>query len=50
MRVTVGAEVYPEPGLVIVMPVIVPVAGLNVALAAAPLPPPPEIFTTGAPM
>src|SRR5579862_6002337 len=46
----VGALVYPEPGLVIVNPVIVPVAGLKFAIAAAPVPPPPEITTTGAPM
>ena len=46
----VGALVYPDPGLVMVMPVIVPVVGLKFAMAAAPMPPPPEKTTAGAPI
>ena len=43
--VTVGAEVYPVPGLVIVMPVTGPPE--RVAVAVAPDPPPPVIVTVG---
>ena len=45
--VTVGAEVYPTPGLVIVKPVRTPPA--TMATAVAPDPPPPVMRTTGAP-
>ena len=41
--VTVGAEVYPEPGFVNVTAVT-----LTVALAFAPVPPPPVMETIGA--
>ena len=44
--VTVGSDVYPEPALVIVKPVTLPLA--TVAVAVAPLPPPPVIATVGA--
>ena len=43
---TVGTELYPLPGLVIVMPLTMPVL-LTVAVAVAPFPPPPEIVTDG---
>ena len=46
LSVTVGSEVYPEPALVIVKPVTLPLA--TVAVAVAPLPPPPAIATVGA--
>ena len=42
----VGAEVYPDPGLVTVKPVSTPPA-FTVAVAAALIPPPPEIVTVG---
>ncbi|MNL36249.1 hypothetical protein D3C87_1583200 [compost metagenome] len=41
---TVGAEVYPEPGFSNPMPVTFP-ASLIVAIAFAPVPPPPVIVT-----
>jgi hypothetical protein len=43
VMVTVGADVYPLPGFVTVIPVITPLA--IVAVAVAPVPPPPEKVT-----
>ena len=43
--VTVGAEVYPDPPLVTLIAVTTPFT--TVALAVAPLPPPPESVTCG---
>ena len=43
--VTVGAEVYPVPAFVMVIAVTTPF--VTVALAVAPLPPPPESVTVG---
>jgi hypothetical protein len=45
-KATVGALVYPDPPLVIVMAVTFPAE--TVAVAVAPLPPPPEKLTAGA--
>ena len=45
VMVTRGGEVYPEPGIVTVMPVTLPPA--THAIAAAPVPPPPVMVTVG---
>ena len=45
-RVMVGADVYPKPGLVMVMAVTTPLE--TVAVAAAPVPPPLVMVTVGA--
>src|SRR5664279_2520413 len=43
---TVGTEVYPDPGEVMMIEVTAPVFGATVAVASAPVPPPPLIVTT----
>jgi hypothetical protein len=45
--VTVGADVYPLPGLVTIIELIS--APESSAFAVAPKPPPPDIVTVGAP-
>src|SRR5664279_198032 len=43
---TVGTEVYPDPGEVMMIEVTAPVFGATVAVASAPVPPPPLMVTT----